>query len=506
MDLNIIMQLIGTVNPIVLGGAATGLLAIAGGALYVQRNKSKFIENTDPLNQSNDFKTLRTEDLEREFGSLTVQTKMLDEDESLFFQDEQKPKSSSLNSDVAHPSTRFVDEASVFDGFGKHEQALEALKKAVEIEKHDKEKVRLKILVSQYSNKKGKVSLDEIIKEYPSFHVKSTFDPENTISSLMSSKLPKSDSNLNKINDKQKDKEFDIFADIPILNEEQIIENFHLNKTSVKNEPKVEPKSNNIFDDLPSLETVEVKKEVTVPTPKMETKPNNIFDDLPSLETVEVKKDVTIPTPKMETKPNNIFDDLPPLETVEVKKEVATPVNKVTSDDQFAWSSSSSNPFDDTEKVLQSLKQNADIIDKANEEEAMDDMQKFLKEFGGILGDIKSQEKQQLSDTSKSASLPILEEKVEPVEQLQPVQVVAQPLEQLKPVEPPKPVIYKVWANWIVDINGKQTFRNHFVTLKNPWGTAAAGEELYMGLSKVSKGPDGKTYPWVLVSVFPLQK
>lgn len=47
MDLNIIMQLIGTVNPIVLGGAATGLLAIAGGALYVQRNKSKFIENTD---------------------------------------------------------------------------------------------------------------------------------------------------------------------------------------------------------------------------------------------------------------------------------------------------------------------------------------------------------------------------------------------------------------------------------------------------------------------------
>ena len=45
----------------------------------------------------------------------------------------------------------------------------------------------------------------------------------------------------------------------------------------------------------------------------------------------------------------------------------------------------------------------------------------------GILGDIKSQE-QQLSETSKSASLPILEEKVEPVEQLKPVQVVAQPL------------------------------------------------------------------------------
>ena len=479
MDLNIIMQLIGTVNPIVLGGAATGLLAIAGGALYVQRNKSKFIENTDPLNQSNDFKTLRTEDLEREFGSLTVQTKMLDEDESLFFQDEQTPKSST-SSDVVNPSTRFVDEASVFDGFGKCDQALEALKKAVEIEKHDKEKVRLKILVSQYSNKKGKISLDDIIKEYPSFHVKSEFDPDNTISSLISSKLPKSDSTLNK--NKPKEPEFDIFADIPVLNEEQIIHNFQTNKEAVS------------------------------PTPKMETKSNNIFDDLPPLETVEVKKEVIVPTSNMETKPNNIFDDLPPLETVEVKKEVAMPVNKVTSDEQFSWSSNSSNPFDDTEKVLQLLQKDAEIIDKANEEEAMDDMQKFLKEFGGILGDIKAQEKQQTVETTKSLPLPTQEESVQPVETLEKNQIVAHSLEQLKPVEPPKniepskPTVYKVWANWIVDINGKQTFRNHFVTLKNPWGTSAAGEELYMGLSKVSKGPDGKAYPWVLVSVFPFQK
>lgn len=55
----------------------------------------------------------------------------------------------------------------------------------------------------------------------------------------------------------------------------------------------------------------------------------------------------------------------------------------------FHGSSNSSNPFDDTEKVLQLLQKDAEIIDKANEEEAMDDMQKFLKEFGGILGDIK---------------------------------------------------------------------------------------------------------------------
>lgn len=373
---------------------------------------------------------------------------MLDEDESLFFQDEQQPKSSFTSSDIINPSTRFVDEASVFDGFGKHDQAIDALKKAVEIEKHEKEKVRLKILLSQYTNKKGTISLDDIIKEYPSFHAQASFDPDNTISSLISSKLPKSDLKLNQINSKQEEKEFDMFADILVLNENQIIENF--NNSSKNSEMKVTPKSTNIFDDLPSLET-----------------------------TVDVRKEII---------------------------QESTPKADSSSDNQFSWSSSSSNPFDDTEKILSALKQDAEIIDKANEEEAMDDMQKFLKEFGGILGDIKSQEKQQFAESSKSASLPIQEEKIEPSP------LVAQPLEQLKPVEPPKPVepakptTYKVWANWIVDINGKQTFRNHFVTLKNPWGTAAAGEELYMGLSKVSKGPDGKTYPWVLVSVFPLQK
>ena len=92
---------------------------------------------------------------------------------------------------------------------------------------------------------KGKVSLDEIIKNIL-VSCQINFWSWKHHFFIDVSKLPKSDSNLNKINDKQKIKSL-IFCGHLILNEEQIIENFHLNKTSVKNEPKVEPKSNNIL-------------------------------------------------------------------------------------------------------------------------------------------------------------------------------------------------------------------------------------------------------------------
>ena len=214
MDLTMLADFLSSINPIVLGSVAGGGLIVGTAALYIKKNKNKFIENTDPLAQSNDFKTLKTEDLEREFGSLTVQTKILDEDESLFF-DKNNDNKLKNDSELVQPSTKLVDEASVFDSFAKYDQALDSLRKAIEIEKHDKEKVRLKILLSQYNNKKGKESLDNIIKEYPSFHTKVSFGPNNTVSALMSSPVPKNDTLINK----EIDSEFDIFADLHVLNE-----------------------------------------------------------------------------------------------------------------------------------------------------------------------------------------------------------------------------------------------------------------------------------------------
>lgn len=599
MDLTMIADFLSSLNPLVLGGVAGGFLVAGGAGLYVKRNKNKFIENTDPYAQPNDFKTLKTEDLEREFGSLTVQTKMLDEDESLFF--DKSPKDKLNENELTQPSTKLVDEASVFDSFGKQDQALESLKKAVDVEKYDKEKVRLKILLSQYNIKKGKVSLDDIIKEYPSFHAKVSFGPDNTLSALMGSAIPKTDEALLGSVNKEIDKDFDIFADLPILNEQVTVSQQNTSPIGIQKD---------LFDDLPT--TKEVTQSDTVNNVSILTaEPSPLFES-------KVEPSVQ-PYTQM-----SLFDDIPPLdpkpnENKEIisssehnsSENVTQPQNSDAQFDQFAWNSnqlSHNNVEDDTEKMLKQLQKDAEKIDKVNDTEAMEDMQKFWQEFGNMVVDIKKEvaENHQLKPdnstednilpfnnqtnndivkqeptnqdntvvntpldfNSVANSLPTLSEPVftAPVESqkqsvsedleppvlndvisspvvppvnysaspIPPMPTVQEPVimakesmpvapivvenntpvtssattfEPVAPEVPAKPQTFKVWANWIVTIEGQQVFRNHFINLKNPWGTIKSGEELYGGISRLSgKDVNGKNYPWVLVSVFPLSK
>ena len=447
MDLSMISDILSSINPLFLGGGFGGLLLVGGTAFLIKRKKSNKKSNVDFTGQSNEFKTLSTEDLEREFGSLTVQTKLLDEyeDESLFVNNDESSHKDKSN-DSSFPSAKFVDEAIVFDGFNKSEQALKSLKKAFEIETHDKEKVRLKILVSQYNNKKGRVPLDKIIEEYPSFHKQTqNFDPNNTISALMSSPLPKADMKA----DSSKNP-FDMFADIPVLTE------------IIKTEPKKEKNksSTDIFADLPDVQTPVVHKQ------EKETK-KSLFDDLPSLDEVPKKED---------SSPKGQFDQFS-LDNSETKAKA-----KIE---------------DETEKMLKSLQNDADSVDQANDKQDAEDTQKFWQEFGKIVVDIK----QEVTDNRTLT-------KPEP-EITKPVSPVLPTVEKIIPVAstPATKPQFKVWANWIIHMEGQQVYRNHFVNLKSPWGSSAAAEELYMGIAKFcGKDLAGKTYPWVLVSVFPINQ
>lgn len=501
MDLTTISDLISSINPVILGSIAGGTLVSSIAALYIKRNKNKFLDNTEPLGHSNDFKTLKTEDLEREFGSLTVQTKMLDEDESLFFE---KNKGDDLQENFAtnEPSIKFVDEASVFDCFGKQEQAIEALKKAIDLEKHDKEKIRLKILLTQYNKQKGTLSLEALITQYPSFHTKVSFGSDNTISSLLSTPVPKLIHSSPLL-----DKEIDIFSDLPILVD----------------------KSTNLS---------EISHIFSVKDPLSST--TSIFENkqTPSSENVN-------------TAPINAH-----LEALDnFNADIAFQAHVEKPIDQFAWTNT---PVDNkvqeaTELILKELQKDAEAIDKVNETEAMDDMQKFWKEFGNMESNADSVILNSQNNTKESLLsepiIPFFEERKEiPLSPLhnivQPTAHVLLPLTQphstekmiatdttvpshesdtvlsnispiikdtaqtetiaiKEPLKISKP--YKVWANWIVNHPDKQIFRNHFINLKNPWGSSLAAEELYMGINKLSgKNIDGKIYPWVLVSVFPL--
>lgn len=584
MDLTIIAELLNSINPIVLGSVAGAFLVAGGAGLYIKRNKNKFIDNTDPFAQPNDFKTLKTEDLEREFGSLTVQTKMLDEDESLFF--DKSPKDKLTERELTQPSTKLVDEASVFDSFGKQEQALESLKKAVDIEKHEKERVRLKILLSQYNIKKGKVSLDDIIQEYPSFHAKVSFGPDNTLSALMGSAIPKTDADLQNSVNKEIDKEFDIFADLPILNEQA--------KVVQENVSSVSPQKN-LFDDLPNIEQVSQSDNQDIAS-MLKKADSNLFQLEPNVQ---------------ESSQLSLFDDLPPIHSSDnvksVQQEEKMPLpnnfdNSVTTQvDQFAWNShtSTDSTNNDTESMLKELQNDAEKIDKINETEAMDDMQKFWQEFGTMVVDIKkevSENNNKSFSTEELMPVPVYAESTVNTEKVtstvasdfsnisEPSHVTEEKNldsntnntlnnkeQQLsQDIEPPvlsvvitttqssskldnnadlitsatstpvpaqvnaiketpinpvstvnseshvlpsevvtqiKPETFKVWANWIVNIEGQQVLRNHFINLRNPWGSIKAGEELYGGINRLSgKDINGKNYPWVLVSVFPLSK
>lgn len=584
MDLTIIAELLNSINPIVLGSVAGAFLVAGGAGLYIKRNKNKFIDNTDPFAQPNDFKTLKTEDLEREFGSLTVQTKMLDEDESLFF--DKSPKDKLTERELTQPSTKLVDEASVFDSFGKQEQALESLKKAVDIEKHEKERVRLKILLSQYNIKKGKVSLDDIIQEYPSFHEKVSFGPDNTLSALMGSAIPKTDTALKNNVNKDIDKEFDIFADLPVLNEPA--------KVVQENISSVSPQKN-LFDDLPNIEQVTQSNNKDIAS-MLKKADSNLFQLEPHVQ---------------ESSQLSLFDDLPPIHSSDnvksVQQEEKMPLpnnfdNSVTTQvDQFAWNShtSTDSTNNDTESMLKELQNDAEKIDKINETEAMDDMQKFWQEFGNMVVDIKkevSENNNKSFSTEELMPVPVYAESTVNTEKVtstvasdfsnisEPSHVTEEKNldsntnntlnnkeQQLsQDIEPPvlsvvitttqssskldnnadlitsatstpvpaqvnaiketpinpvstvnseshvlpsevvtqiKPETFKVWANWIVNIEGQQVLRNHFINLRNPWGSIKAGEELYGGINRLSgKDINGKNYPWVLVSVFPLSK
>lgn len=578
MDLTIIAELLNSINPIVLGSVAGGFLVAGGAGLYIKRNKNKFIDNTDPFAQPNDFKTLKTEDLEREFGSLTVQTKMLDEDESLFF--DKSPKDRLTERELTQPSTKLVDEASVFDSFGKQEQALESLKKAVDIEKYEKERVRLKILLSQYNIKKGKFSLDDIIQEYPSFHEKVSFGSDNTLSALMGSAIPKTDTALKNNVNKDIDKEFDIFADLPVLNEPA--------KVVQENISSVSPQKN-LFDDLPNIEQVTQSNNKDIAS-MLKKADSNLFQLEPHVQ---------------ESSQLSLFDELPPIhssdnvKSVQQEEKMPLPNNfdssVTTQVDQFAWNShtSTDSTNNDTESMLKELQNDAEKIDKINETEAMDDMQKFWQEFGNMVVDIKKEVSENNNNKSFSTEelmpFPVYAESTVNTEKVKSTVAsdfsnISEPShvteeknidsntnniinkeEQLsQDIEPPvlsvvitttqssskldnnadlitsatstpvpaqvnaiketpiypvshvlpsevvtqiKPETFKVWANWIVNIEGQQVLRNHFINLRNPWGSIKAGEELYGGINRLSgKDIAGKNYPWVLVSVFPLSK
>lgn len=140
---------------------------------------------------------------------------------------------------------------------------------------------------------------------------------------------------------------------------------------------------------------------------------------------------------------------------------------------------------------MEKLAQEAEEQDRLQQEQDQLEKEKFFKEFGSVIGDLKKEVSQQ-SYKSHTESTNDSDEFEPPSFHL------AEELE-----EPKK---YIVWVNWMLQASGKATMKESTFELEHAWGTIQAVEQLKVCLDKESGvGSNGQKNTWAVLSVFPLK-
>lgn len=140
---------------------------------------------------------------------------------------------------------------------------------------------------------------------------------------------------------------------------------------------------------------------------------------------------------------------------------------------------------------MEKLAKEAEEQDRLQQEQDQLEKEKFFKEFGSVIGDLKKEVSQQ-SYQSHTESVNDSDEFEPPSFHL------AEELEQ--------PKKYIVWVNWMLQASGKATMKESTFELEHAWGTIQAVEQLKVCLDKESGvGSNGQKNTWAVLSVFPLK-
>lgn len=188
-----IIGILNSMDPLQLGAmgaAALGLVAFIGYKLKPKKKKKNLSPETSVVSTNDAYKTNPKEDFDPQ--TYTVDTEDLsrggimkpkgmndfeidsDSQVSSTEEDFEELKNFAEQLPEAKPalsmtSVDYFEEAVTYDAFGRKEEAKKSLRKAYEVETHQKEKIRLHVIYKTYTDNKNDKKLGEIVQQYPSF-------------------------------------------------------------------------------------------------------------------------------------------------------------------------------------------------------------------------------------------------------------------------------------------------------------------------------------------------
>jgi hypothetical protein len=160
-------------------GVCGGLLAITLGVKFFSPSRRKnYLKHASTVASKLAQRSMRTEDVQKEFGNLTIQTASLDHDKLFFSGGAKKPRMDDTTFDKNRPnsvmprSVQLLEEALVFDSYGRKENACECLKKAIFKTENVKEQTRIQIIMNKYMESTEPNCLEALVAQYPSLEDK----------------------------------------------------------------------------------------------------------------------------------------------------------------------------------------------------------------------------------------------------------------------------------------------------------------------------------------------
>lgn len=157
---------------------------------------------------------------------------------------------------------------------------------------------------------------------------------------------------------------------------------------------------------------------------------------------------------------------------------------------------------------MEKLAKEAEEQDRLQQEQDQLEKEKFFKEFGSVIGDLKKEVSQQSSPTYGY-------DEVKEVTQHSHEDEHNNSADNSDDFEVPsfhlakeleEPTKYIIWVNWMLQASGKATMKESTFELEHPWGTIQAVEQLKGCLDKESGvASNGQKNTWAVLSVFPLK-
>lgn len=444
-------------------------------------------------------------------------------------------------------SKNFINSAIHADYLDDPENALIHLNEAFEIENNPKEKLRIKIIISDYKKTISEDnfvsgSLIKVVEKLPTFikdssvqDVEPLADVEN-IEELKVKELTVKELKVNEKNSKEnnnKDKDIiqqlstpslsslltrstnDVSFNHTVLDIEQLSTPSQEIPSHLLKEKSKHYETN--FDELIELTT---QDEPITNKQSSQAPNNNSFnvvddswidlpsDDIPVLEVIIEKSSVNhVVQPEVSTaSSSSAQEDFPWLQEIHSDNNIdLNTEDTIAVEDTNFSKQSSQEPASNLDQFLIDLRDEAEAQDRGLETDN-NQVDGLLAQFN--ISPIEEDHSLQLEDLKPLKILPKTEKSIDlSTHSTTNMHVLAQTMTEIYDDINPTHATFPVWVNWMLEVSDKQQMKRSVIDLHQKWGTKNALEELTQYLNKeADKDSNGKEHTWAVLSVFPVEE